>query len=162
LRNRSFLAAFEPPRPERHYTLAGQKELIEIDIERWSAGLRFAFGVFLVSGEVVGRVALDNVVMGAWHNATIGYYVDQDHNGRGIATEAVLLALRFAFERAGLHRVQAGVMPRNKPSARVLAKLGFRHEGLAKHYLYINGVWEDHDMYALTVEDWAGGPPALT
>jgi [ribosomal protein S5]-alanine N-acetyltransferase len=117
--------------------------------------------VFLPSGRLIGRVALDNIVLGAWHNATIGYYVDRELNGRGLATRAVLLVVRFGFEQAGLHRIQAGVMPRNAPSARVLSKLGFRHEGRAKHYLYINGVWEDHDIYALTIEDWPTGPPAL-
>ena len=161
LRNRNFLAAYEPPRPDSHYTLAGQRELVSLDRLRWDEGTRFAFGVFGPSGDVCGRVALDNVVMGAWHNATIGYYVDEASNGRGIATRAVLLAVRFGFESAGLHRVQAGVMPRNRASARVLSKLGFRREGRAKHYLYINGVWEDHDIYAVTVEDWTAGPPSL-
>lgn len=161
VRNRDFLAAYEPPRPAAHYTLAGQREIVSIDRARWDAGTRFAFAVCLPSGEIVGRVALDNVILGAWHNSTIGYYVDRAHNGRGIATEAVLLAVRFGFERAGLHRIQAGVMPRNLPSARVLSKLGFRHEGRALNYLYINGIWEDHDIYALTVEDWPSGPPSL-
>jgi ribosomal-protein-alanine N-acetyltransferase len=162
LRNRDFLAAYEPPRPERHYTLAGQHELIAIDDERWNDGTGLAFAVLTPDGELVGRVALNNIVLGAWHNATLGYWIDQAHNGRGLATHAVLLVVRFGFERAGLHRIQAGVMPRNHASARVLSKLGFRHEGLAKNYLYINGVWEDHDMYALTVEDWPKGPPTIT
>jgi [ribosomal protein S5]-alanine N-acetyltransferase len=161
LRNRDFLHAFEPPRPDAHYTLAGQRELITIDRDRWASGVRFAFGVFTTSGEIIGRVALDNVVLGAWHNATVGYWIDRAHNGRGIGTRAVLLAVRFGFEEAALHRIQAGVMPRNVASARLLRKLGFRIEGRALHYLYIDGVWEDHDIYALTVEDWPTGPPAL-
>lgn len=161
LRNKDFLAAYEPPRPEEHYTLEGQRKLVAIDRGSWDAGTRLAFAVFLPTGELVGRVALNNIVLGAWHNATIGYYLDRELNGRGLMTEAVLLVVRFGFERAGLHRVQAGVMPRNVASARVLAKLGFRHEGRALHYLYINGVWEDHDMYALTIEDWPAGPPKL-
>jgi ribosomal-protein-alanine N-acetyltransferase len=94
------------------------------------------------------------VVLGAWHNATIGYFIDETHNGRGLATSAVRLVCKFGFEGAGLHRIQAGVMPRNASSARVLEKVGFRREGLAKRYLFIAGVWEDHDIYALTTEDW--------
>jgi ribosomal-protein-alanine N-acetyltransferase len=129
-----------------------------MDGERWAAGERYAFGVFLPDGSVVGRVALDNVVRGAWRNATIGYYVDRAHNGRGVATGAVTLACRFGFDNAGLHRIQAGVMPRNAASARVLEKVGFRREGLARRYLFIAGAWEDHDIYALTVEDWPDAP----
>ena len=69
-------------------------------------------------------------------------------------TRAVRLAVRFAFEHAGLHRVQPAIIPRNVRSVRVAEKVGFRLEGRALRYLKINGVWEDHDVYALTVEDW--------
>jgi [ribosomal protein S5]-alanine N-acetyltransferase len=99
-------------------------------------------------------VALSNIVRGAWQNCTVGYYVDQTRNGRGYATEALGLATGFALTQAGLHRVQAGVMPRNAASIRVVEKNGFRFEGLARHYLQINGVWEDHNIYALTAENW--------
>jgi ribosomal-protein-alanine N-acetyltransferase len=154
LRNRSFLADYEPARPDAYYTLEGQRALVDFDSERWAAGARYAFGIFLPSGRLAGRVALDNVVMGAWHNATLGYYVDRELNGQGLCTRAVALVAEFAFERAGLHRIQAGVMTRNVASARVLEKVGFRHEGRALRYLFINGAWEDHDIYALTTEDW--------
>jgi ribosomal-protein-alanine N-acetyltransferase len=157
LRNRNFLAAYEPPRPDAYYTLEGQRHIVEIDSERWDAGLRYAFGVFLPSGRIVGRVALDNVVLGAWHNATLGYYIDRELNGRGLGTRAVGLVVEFAFRRAELHRVQAAVMPRNPASARLLEKLGFRREGRALRYLFIGDRWEDHDMFALTIEDWPRG-----
>jgi len=45
-------------------------------------------------------------------------------------------------------------MPRNAPSIRVVEKNGFRFEGLAERYLQINNVWEDHNIYALTSEEW--------
>ncbi|MNN91526.1 putative ribosomal N-acetyltransferase YdaF [compost metagenome] len=82
----------------------------------------------------------------------MGYYIDQIHNGKGYATAAVSLCLKKAFNEIGLHRVEAGVMPRNLPSIRVLEKVGFRHEGLAKTYLKINGTWEDHRIFAITSE----------
>jgi [ribosomal protein S5]-alanine N-acetyltransferase len=46
------------------------------------------------------------------------------------------------------------VMPRNRPSIRVLEKNGFRREGLAQRYLQIAGRWEDHAIYAITAEEW--------
>lgn len=100
-------------------------------------------------------MALSNVSRGAWQSATLGYYIDEAHTGRGFATEAVLLALQFAFE-IGLHRVQAAVLPRNVASRRVLEKAGFHREGHSTRYLQINGVWEDHEMFAITAEDWPG------
>jgi ribosomal-protein-alanine N-acetyltransferase len=71
-----------------------------------------------------------------------------------VATQAVGMALRFAFGEAGLQRVQAAVMPRNAASIRVLEKNGFRREGFASRYLMINGVWEDHLVLAVTREEW--------
>jgi ribosomal-protein-alanine N-acetyltransferase len=49
-----------------------------------------------------------------------------------------------AFGKLALHRIEANIMPRNTASMRVVAKLGFYDEGLAKSYLKINGKWEDH------------------
>jgi ribosomal-protein-alanine N-acetyltransferase len=45
-------------------------------------------------------------------------------------------------------------MPSNGRSIRVIEKLGMRFEGVAERYLSINGVWEDHRMYATTLEEW--------
>jgi ribosomal-protein-alanine N-acetyltransferase len=115
----------------------------------------FAFGIFLLENdELLGRVTLSNVARGAWQNATMGYFLDREHNGRGYTTDAVKLAVEFAFAEARLHRVQAGVMPRNLGSIRVLEKNGFRYEGKSMRYLQINGAWEDHNMYAITAEEW--------
>lgn len=153
VKNRAFLTPFEPYRPESAYTLSGQRQQIAADQEGFSTDKRFAFGIYL-GGELVGRVSLDNVVRGSWQNATIGYFVDQELNGHGIGTEAVRATVAYGFEEGRLHRIQAGVMPRNTASIRVLEKVGFRHEGVALRYLQINRVWEDHNMYAITVEEW--------
>ncbi len=84
----------------------------------------------------------------------MGYFLDEKYNGKGITTEAVRLAIGFAFGSAKLHRVQAAVMPRNLGSIRVLEKVGFRYDGFSAYYLQINGVWEDHNLYSITRECW--------
>lgn len=155
LANRDFLEPFEPLRQDPFFTLAGQSGQIETEKRQWEADAGYAFGIFdTLTGEMIGRVALGNVVWAAWQNATLGYFVAREHNGRGVATEAVANACRFAFTQVHLHRVQAGVMPRNTGSIRVLEKVGFRHEGFSPRYLSINGAWEDHEMFALTAEEW--------
>ncbi|MFN2490480.1 MAG: GNAT family N-acetyltransferase [Actinomycetota bacterium] len=157
LRNRDFFRPFEPLQSERHFTLPGQREEIERCIEDADRDRRYAFGVFARDdNEIVGRIALSNVSRGAWQNATIGYYVDRWRSGRGYATDAVRLALRFAFEVARLHRVQGAALPDNIASIRVLEKAGFRREGVAKSYIEINGRWRDHEIFAITQEDWNG------
>ena len=102
---------------------------------------------------LLGRVVLSEVARGPFQNAYLGYWIDHRHQGQGLTTEAVSAAVRFAFEDAALHRVQAAVMPHNAASRRVLGKIGFREEGLAARYLAIAGKWEDHVLYAITRED---------
>ena len=68
--------------------------------------------------------------------------------------EALVLLCQAAFEDLRLHRVQISIIPRNTASRRVVEKLGIRDEGVAQRYLEINGVWEDHIRYAMTLEEW--------
>jgi ribosomal-protein-alanine N-acetyltransferase len=156
VRNRGFLTEWEPTRDESFFTPAGQARELALDDAAWRTATGFPFAILDASenDRLIGRVALANVVRGVWQNATLGYWVSQEAGSRGHATAAVGLVLQFAFEVAGLHRVQPAIMPRNARSKRVVEKCGFRHEGVALRYLKINGVWEDHDLYALTVEDW--------
>lgn len=160
LSNRDFMAPYEANRSDAFFTRAGQAREIALDTEAWAAGAGFALAIVDRFGDdrLIGRIALSNVVRGPWQNATLGYWVDLAANGRGHATNAVDLACRFAFEHAGLHRVQPAIMPRNARSRRVVEKVGFRHEGTAVRYLKIAGVWEDHDIYAMTREEWAALP----
>ena len=156
VRNREFLTEWEPTRDESFFTPAGQARELALDDAAWRTATGFPFAILDASenDRLIGRVALANVVRGVWQNATLGYWVSQDAGSRGHATAAVRLVLQFAFEVAGLHRIQPAIMPRNARSKRVVEKCGFRHEGVALRYLKINGVWEDHDLYAMTVEDW--------
>ena len=155
LRNREFFRPYFPRHADYFFTLDGQRDEIERNAADWSNDAGYVFGVFAVGDDaLIGGVSLRNVARGAWQNATLGYYIGEHASGRGLATEAVRLALGFAFEHARLHRVQAATLVSNQASMRVLEKNGFDFEGVAKRYLQINGVWEDHNMFAITVESW--------
>ena len=162
LRNREFLTEWEPTRDESFFTPAGQARELALDDAAWRTATGFPFAILdAAEGDrLIGRVALANIVRGVWQNATLGYWVSENAGSRGHGTAAVRLALRFGFEVAGLHRIQPAIMPRNVRSKRVVEKCGFRHEGVALRYLKINGEWEDHDIYALTAEDWRDLQPA--
>jgi ribosomal-protein-alanine N-acetyltransferase len=154
MRNRSFFQPFEPIRSEGHYTLEEQKNEIKNGVTSSEQDQSYIFGVYLTQSDLlIGRIAITSVSRGVFQNAYLGYFIDQAHNGRGYATAAVMLVVHKAFEELNLHRLQAGVMPRNERSIRVLEKAGFRREGLAQRYLKINGQWEDHALFAITVED---------
>ncbi|WP_028552292.1 GNAT family N-acetyltransferase [Paenibacillus sp. UNC451MF] len=153
--NRDYHRSFEPIRPDDHFTLEFQQEQIRTSLLNSQNDTSYSFGIFInESHRLIGRITLSSVFRGPWQNANIGYYLDKGYIGRGYATEAVKLAVHCAFTQLKLHRVQGAVMPHNIPSIRVLEKSGFRYEGLARNYLHIHEVWEDHNIYAITCEEW--------
>ncbi|MFI0238900.1 GNAT family N-acetyltransferase [Streptomyces sp. NPDC016845] len=149
LRNREHLSATEPPREPGFYTAAAQAErLAQPDSVTW----------LLFDGErVVGRVMLNNIVLGPLCSGVLGYWVDGEYAGRGLVTAAVEEVCRAARDDLGLHRVEAGTLTDNKASQRVLAKCGFVEYGRPLAYLYVAGEWRDHILFQRLLHD---GPPA--
>lgn len=116
-------------------------------------GTGYGFGVF-VNNQLAGEMNVSAIQRGPFQNAYVGYWIDQRFAGQEYTPEALVVAMRFAFEELRLHRLQIAIIPRNRPSRRVVEKLGIRLEGMAERYLEINGTWEDHLRYAITSEDW--------
>ncbi|MEJ7584303.1 MAG: GNAT family protein, partial [Acidimicrobiales bacterium] len=116
-------------------------------------GTGHGFGIF-TDGEFCGEINLSTVQRGPFQNSYVGYWIDEKQAGKGYVPEALAVLARYAFEDLHLHRIQVAIIPRNRASRRVVEKLGLREEGLAERYLEINGVWEDHLRFALTVEEW--------
>ena len=106
------------------------------------------FIVHKADGTLLGSVTLSNVRRGVSQTAAVGYWIGLPYCNKGFMTDAVKALTGHAFRSIGLHRLEAACMPNNAASARVLTKAGFRHEGVARKYLKIEGVWQDHDLYA--------------
>lgn len=121
----------------------------------WKRGSGYVFMVATRDkmNTFIGKVALNGVMRGAMYGAYLGYWMDETVLGQGLATEGIRAVLDFAFGAAGLHRIQAAIMPHNARSLRVIEKLGFRREGYAERYLQIAGRWEDHVLFARTREE---------
>jgi ribosomal-protein-alanine N-acetyltransferase len=146
VRNRAYLAPWDPVRPASFYTEDGQRAEILGSIRRREQGTMVPL-VITTDGVVVGRMNLNSVVMGAFCSATLGYWVAEESAGHGAATVAVARTTRMAFDRLGLHRVEAGTLPHNERSQRVLEKNGFERYGYAEQYLRIAGEWQDHVLF---------------
>jgi ribosomal-protein-alanine N-acetyltransferase len=121
------------------------------------AGTGVRLFAFAASGALAGSFNLNNIVRGVGQFADAGWWVSLPAAGRGVATEGVNALLDLAFrplpDGLGLHRVAAGIIPRNARSIRVAEKCGMRREGLARGLVRIAGVWEDHWVYAKTAEE---------
>jgi len=155
--NEEWLTKWEPQR------IAGQPDVVQSRqafASRCAArqrerqlGTGYGFGVF-VDDRLAGEMNVSAIQRGPFQNAYVGYWVDQRHAGQEYTPEALVVAMQFSFEELRLHRLQIAIIPRNKPSRRVVEKLGIRLEGMAERYLEINGNWEDHLRYAITTEEW--------
>jgi ribosomal-protein-alanine N-acetyltransferase len=115
----------------------------------------YGFGMFRhEDGRFAGEVSLGSVQRGPFQMGYVGYWIDEALAGNGYVPEGVVLIMRYAFESLQLHRLEAAIVPRNVSSRRVAEKLGLRDEGTAVRFLQIQGVYEDHIRYAITVEEW--------
>ncbi len=90
-------------------------------------------------------------------SANVGYMVDTAVRGRGVATAALRLVVAHAFDQLRLHRLDAGAMPSNVASQRVLEKAGFARVGVNRRFLFVAGSWQDHVLYELVGPDFV--PP---
>lgn len=146
LRNKDFLTPWEPARPEGFYTLAYHREVLRVELERMDDNTMVKFWIFKKEAPLrpIGAAALNNIVRGCFLSCHLGYKLDKDEVNKGYMTEAVQAMVEFAFNILQLHRIEANIIPTNYPSLQVVNKLGFYHEGLARKYLQINGVWRDH------------------
>ncbi len=150
LENREFFKEFSVISGEDFYTLLMQKEVIAQSTENREAGREYNFAIIEnETGRLVGTINLFRIFRGPLQSSMIGYVIGKQYNGKGYATEAIRLAVGYAFKELGLHRIEAGVMPHNAPSIRALEKAGFEKEGLARKNVHINGKWQDHIVMAM-------------
>lgn len=114
------------------------------------------FFVFREQGDtLLGGLTLGEIRRGVSQAATLGYWIGKPHAGQGNMTRAVAAATRWGFSALHLHRIEAACVVANAASARLLLKSGFLREGRARAYLKINGVWQDHELFALLASDLA-------
>ncbi len=122
--------------------------------------LSYSFLVFRKHDEaLIGGLTIANIRRGVAQAGSLGYWMGEPFARQGHMTAAVRAVAPFAFSALGLHRLEAACIPTNTASMRLLEKCGFAREGLARQYLCINGIWQDHVLYARLRDDPA--PPAF-
>ena len=147
------LDRWSPPAAPAYFTAAFWRERLAIALEEYLAGRAARFVLQPrgpADGPIVGTCNYTNIVRGPFQACHLGYQIARDHEGRGLMCEALRATNAFAFETLRVHRIMANYRPENERSARVLARLGFAREGIARDYLFIDGAWRDHVLTALT------------
>ncbi len=151
--NRDFLSAFEPRKEESFYTLEGQQKELSERFQQFLQGGLIYFGIYR-KDRLIGKIQLSNIIPGSFRSAIVGYALSEDHLNQGYMSEAVGILSDYCFLDMGLHRLEASTLLDNAASQHVLLNNGFRLLGLNEKYLKINGVWQDHNTYYLTKEQW--------
>jgi ribosomal-protein-alanine N-acetyltransferase len=147
--SRDFLVPWEPTWPDDDLT----RGAVRRPIKRYSEDLRsdqgYAFLIVRYSdGALVGGLTLANIRRGVAQACSLGYWMGLPFVRHGYMTAAVRAVVPFAFATLRLHRIEAACIPTNAGSIRLLEKNGFVREGYAREYLCINGVWQDHLLFA--------------
>ncbi len=114
--------------------------------------------------ETVGYVGLGQIFRGPFRSCYIGYWIGDPYSARGTARRECERACRRHLHLnseggLGLHRVEANIIPTNHASIALVRRVGMRKEGYSPRYLEINGEWQDHERWAITIEDWEAAAP---
>jgi ribosomal-protein-alanine N-acetyltransferase len=152
--SRAFLTPWEPNWPADDLTRAAFRRRLRRYAEDLRSDQSYALFAFRQEdGALVGGLTLANVRRGVAQAGSLGYWIGETHARRGYMLAAVRALIPFAFESLRLHRLEAACIPTNGASIGLLQKSGFRREGYAREYLCINGIWQDHVLFARLRDD---------
>ncbi len=152
--SREFLSKWEPVWADDELTRGAFRRRIKRYHKETRLDSAYIFFVFRRSDDtLMGGVTLSNVRRGVTQCCALGYWIGVRFARQGYMQDALRALIPFVFKTLGLHRIEAACLPENEPSRNLLAKIGFRVEGVAKNYLLINGEWKDHVLLALLEDE---------
>jgi len=152
--SREFLTPWEPVWADDELTRGAFRRRIKRYQKETRLDSAYVFFVLRQSDDVLlGGCTLSNVRRGVTQCCTLGYWIGAKFARQGYMTNAVKALVPFVFKTLGLHRIEAACLVDNEASKNLLARTGFRQEGLARRYLLINGQWADHLLFALLKEE---------
>ncbi|MGH6771243.1 MAG: GNAT family N-acetyltransferase [Xanthobacteraceae bacterium] len=152
--SREFLTPWEPTWPADDLSRAAFRRRIKRYAEDQRSDAAYPFFVFRRSDNcLLGGLTLANIRRGCAQAGSLGYWMGAPFARHGHMTDAVNAILPFCFGTLRLHRVEAACIPANQASIRLLEKTGFKREGFARKYLCIDGVWQDHLLFARLRDD---------
>ena len=152
--SRDFLVPWEPTWPADDLTRGAFRRRLRRYAEDLRNDLAYAFLIFRSEDDaLVGGLTLANIRRGVAQAGSIGYWTGAPFARKGHMTAAMRALVPFCFGTLRLHRLEAACIPGNTASVRLLENTGFQREGYARNYLCINGVWQDHLLYARLKDD---------
>ncbi len=149
--NKSHFEPWEPLRDNNFYSLSYQRASLTAEHNLMSEGKLIRYWIFLKDNpnEIVGSFCFQNFLREPYRSCCLGYKLSKKYLHKGYALEAIQKGIELLYEGYHIHRIEAYVIPENRPSRRLLKNLGFHSEGISRSYARIHGKWTDHCRYAL-------------
>ncbi|WP_150466404.1 GNAT family N-acetyltransferase [Francisella sp. SYW-9] len=149
IENNKHLAPWEPVRDESYYTLQNFSKILEQATQEFESKATLKLvALNKDENEIMAVCDFTNIVYGVFQACNLGYSIAEKYQGLGLMTEVLEVTISYVFDELSLHRVMANYIVNNIRSEKLLVKLGFEKEGLAKSYLKIAGKWQDHILTA--------------
>lgn len=121
-------------------------------IRKEGTGIRW--GITLKdSGEVIGSCGFLNRLT-KHYRTEVGFELSKEYWGKGIVSEALEAVVKYGYQHFQLERIEALIVPANLSSQKLVEKLGFKREGLLRHYEYTCGKFDDLYMYSIIKKDY--------
>jgi [ribosomal protein S5]-alanine N-acetyltransferase len=154
-KNRKHLQPYEPRWGDEALTPDFFHRKYERQKWDWQQDLGYAFLLFTPQDErMIGALNILHVIRGAGQQATLGYWLDQEHQGMGYMSAAIRRIIHFAGDTLKLERLNASTIEENERSRKLLTRLGFTEEGRARQYIEINGQRRDHILFGLLIDEF--------
>lgn len=118
----------------------------------------FRFVIENLEGEMVGDLTTNHCDRRVG-NLEYGINVKQGHRGKGYASEAILLVLRYYFQELRYQKATIRVYSFNEPSIKLHEKLGFQREGCLRRTVFTRGQYYDQLVYGITDEEFISKYP---
>jgi ribosomal-protein-serine acetyltransferase len=127
---------------------------IKSSLEIYNRRTGMTAGIFLDEA-LVGVVGYNNL---DFKNkiGSIGYWLAQDQQGKGIMTKAVHTLMTYGFQNLKLNRVEIRAAKENVSSQAIAKRLGFQHEGQIRQAEWLYDHYVDHVIYGMLLDDWLG------
>jgi ribosomal-protein-alanine N-acetyltransferase len=83
-----------------------------------------------------------------------GIKIHPDYNGKGYATQTVLMILKFVFEELNMERCVTEFLEEHTVSMKLAKRVGFKMEGLQRHSVFKNGFFHNNFIMSVLKEDY--------
>ncbi|RMF05969.1 MAG: N-acetyltransferase [Chloroflexi bacterium] len=149
--NRDYLRHWLPWLDANH-TVDQSRQFITTNLENFARKRGFAVMIFY-NDQPVGVSGYNHL---DWQNASasIGYWLAEDFQGRGIITRTCRHLIEFAFNQLGMHRVEIRCAAKNHASRAIPRRLGFTEEGTVRHAEWLYDHFVDHVIYGMLAAEW--------